>query len=177
MVTGEQIIRVAGIWLLLDLLQINALIIFYLIGLIAKGVVFYFVNDKYCFKHKFYFWQSVGAPVLAGITHCFVLMGLSALIWKGDMVSSGILFFVGILPTFPLYIFFYSFFGGWDSETLKELKLAAENSNFMKWFSWLLWKISDIAANISPLHDKFPIDIREQAMVEARKLTQLRVKL
>ncbi|MGL4370380.1 MAG: lipopolysaccharide biosynthesis protein, partial [Spirochaetota bacterium] len=177
MVIAEQIIRLGGAWLFIAKLQVYALIIFYLAALVAKGIAFYFINDRVCFKHAFYFWQSLAAPILAGAAHFAVLSGLACLIWSPNMVSSGVLFLVGILLSFPVYIIFFSFFGGWDDGSLDELRMGADNSSFMKWFAVAVWKLSSLAARISPLHNRFPITIRDEALAEAGMLTQRKVRL
>ncbi|HOU25257.1 MAG TPA: hypothetical protein PLN42_13560, partial [Anaerolineae bacterium] len=80
-------------------------------------------------------------------------------------------------PSFPLYAFFYSLFGGWDDDTLAELKRAAELSGLMKPLARLFWRASALGARLSPLHGRFPIDIRAEAMAEAELLTRERVRL
>lgn len=177
LVTGEQVIRVTLAWLLLERFQINALIFAYFVGLITKGVVAYLINHRACFPQRFYLWQSLAAPLLAGAAHYAVVRWVGGLIWKGDPITSVIIFFIGILVSFPLFAFFYAAFGGWDDDTLGELKRAAGLSNIMRPLAWVYWAASDLGARISPLHGRFPISIRAAALAEARSLTDERVNL
>ncbi len=177
LVAGEQLIRIILALLLVRRFQINGLIIAYFIGLLTKDIVAYFVNDRLCFPQRFYFWQSLGAPLLAGAAHYLVLRWLTGLIWQGDQVTSVLIFFIGILPSFPLFAFFYGFFGGWDDGTLEEVRQAVDWTNFVRPLAWLFWAASALGVRLSPLHNRFPIDIRPAALEEARSLTEERVKV
>lgn len=177
LVAGEQVIRIVLALILLRRYQINALIFAYFVGLLTKDIVAYFVNHRLCFPQRFYFWQSLGAPLLAGAAHYLVLRWLTGLVWQGDQVTSVLIFFIGILPSFPLFAFFYGLFGGWDDETLKEVRRAVDLTGFVRPLAWLFWAASALGARISPLHGRFPITIRPAAVEEARSLTEERVKL
>ncbi len=177
LVAGEQAIRIILALILLRRYQINALIFAYFVALLTKDIVAYFVNHRLCFPQRFYFWQSLGAPLLAGTAHYLVLRWLTGLIWQGDQVTSVLIFFIGILPSFPLFALFYGFFGGWDDETLAEVRLAVNLTGFVRPLAWLFWGASALGARLSPLHGRFPITIRPAALEEARSLTEERVKL
>ncbi len=177
LVFGEQVIRVILALLLITKLQITGLILAYFVGLLTKDIVAYFVNHKVCFPQRFYFWQSLAAPILAGVAHYFLLRWVTGFIWKSDQVSSIIIFFIGVLPSFPVFMFFYGLFGGWDSDTLAELKQAVDLTGFVRPLAWVMWASSALGARISPLNNRFPITNRPMAMEEARQLTAEKVKL
>jgi O-antigen/teichoic acid export membrane protein len=177
LVIVEQVIRIALALLLVRKLQITALILAYFIGLLTKGIVAYQLNHRICYPQRFYFWQSLAAPLLAGAAHYGVLRWITGLIWQQDQVTSIIIFLIGILFSYPLFAFFYGLFGGWDDATLGEVRHTVALSGFMSRMSWLFWAASALGARISPLHNRFPIDIRQAALEEARMLTQERVSL
>jgi O-antigen/teichoic acid export membrane protein len=178
LVTGEQIIRVVFALVLLQRFQVNALIIAYFIGLLTKDFVAYFVNDRLCFPQRFFFWQSIAAPLLAAGVHYLILNEISAFIWQGDQITSIIIFFIGVLPSLPVFMFLYGLFGGWDEATLAEFREAAAMTGPMRGMvEWMMVKPSALGARVSPLNNRFPISIRESAMVEARSLTEEKVKL
>ncbi len=177
LVFGEQVLRVILALFLVGRYQITGLIIAYFIALLSKDIVAYFVNHKLCFPQRFYFWQSLGAPLLAGAVHWALLRWVTGLIWQADQISSVLIFFIGVLPSFPVYLFFYGLFGGWDRATLDEFKLAAGLTGFVRPLAWTMWASSALGARLSPLNDRFPITNRETAMEEAKKLTEERVKL
>ncbi len=177
LVGSEQVIRLALAWLLLERFQINALILAYFIGLGLKGIVAYLVNHRLCFPQRFYWWQSLFAPVLAGAVHYGILRLVTGWIWQPDQVSSMAIFLIGILLSYPLFMFLYGLFGGWDDDTLADLERAVDLSSFMKPLAWLFWKSTALGARISPLHGRFPVGIRAEALEEARLLTVERVEL
>jgi O-antigen/teichoic acid export membrane protein len=173
----EQVLRIILAYILIVRLQIIALILAYFVALMTKNIVAYWLNHKLCFPQRLYFWQSIAAPLLAGIAHYLVLRGLGSLIWRGDQVTSIIILVIAILPSYPLFAFFYGLFGGWDDATLSEVGRAVDLSTFMKPLAWLFWKSTSIGAHLSPLHNRFPITNRKVALEEALSLTQERVNL
>lgn len=173
----EQSIRIILAYVLMPSLQINALIIAYIVAIMTKNIVAYIANHKLCFPQRFYFWQSLGAPILAGVMHFFVIRWISGLIWQGDQVTSIIILTIAILPSYPLYAFLYGLFGGWDDATLEEVHRAVDISTIMKPFAWLFWKSTGLGARLSPIHGRFPISIRQSAQEEAESLVHERVSL
>jgi O-antigen/teichoic acid export membrane protein len=173
----EQVMRIILAFALIVRLQIIALILAYFVALMTKNIVAYWLNHKLCFPQRFYFWQSVAAPFLAGIVHYIVLRGLGSLVWRGDQVTSVIILVIAILPSYPLFAFFYGLFGGWDDATLSEVHRAVDLSTFMKPLAWLFWKSTALGAKLSPLHNRFPITNRQAALEEAMSLTHERVNL
>jgi O-antigen/teichoic acid export membrane protein len=178
LVFSEQMIRVGLAFFLIARYQVTGLIIAYFVGLFSKGITAYIINHKVCFPQHFYTWQSLIAPLLAGIAHYWILRGLNSFIWKGEQLTSVLIFFIGILPSFPLYMFLYGFFGGWDKDTLIDLKDAVELTGSVKWLTrWGIYESTRLGARLSPLNNRFPITNRMLAMIEAKELTQEKVKL
>lgn len=178
LVFSEQVIRVVLAWILLARFQVTALIIAYFVGLTMKGVAAYFINHRLCFPQRFYVWQSLLAPILAGAAHFGILSLVNGLLWKGEQLTSVLIFFIGILPSFPLYAFLYGLFGGWDAATLAELKDSVALTGGARWLArWGFYEPTALGARLSPLNNRFPISIRAAAMAEARELTEERVKL
>ncbi len=177
LVFGEQVMRVILALLLLAKLQVNALIVAYFAGLLTKGIAAYFINHRTCFAQRFYFWSSIVAPLLAGGIHYAFLRWLTGLIWHADQLSSVLIFFIGILPSFPVYAFLYGLFGGWDAGTLAELREAVPFSGFMHRATWVFYAASALGCRVSPLHGRFPVTVREAALREANQLTLEKVPL
>jgi len=178
LVFSEQVIRVVLAWILLARFQVTALIIAYFVGLFAKGITAYFVNHKLCFPQRFYAWQSLVAPLLAAAAHYGILSAVNGFVWKGDPITSVLIFLIGILPSLPLFMFLYGLFGGWDKDTLDELKEAVALTGAMRWLTrWGFYEPTSLGARLSPLTGRFPITNRTEAMEEARKLTEEKVKL
>jgi O-antigen/teichoic acid export membrane protein len=178
LVFSEQLIRVVLALLLIARFQVTGLIIAYFVGLVSKGIAAYLINHKVCFPQRFYVWQSLVAPLLAGAAHFGILSVLSGFLWKGEQITSVLIFFIGILPSFPLYIFLYGLFGGWDRDTLAEFREAVDLTGRARWLTrWGMYEPTALGARLSPLNNRFPISNRPQAMQEAKALTIEKVKL
>ncbi len=177
LIFGEQLIRVVLALVLLERLQINALIVSYFVALLAKDIAAYFINHRLCFPQRFYGWSSLVAPALAGGANYLLLRGLTGLIWQGDQVTSVLIFFIGILLSYPVFMLFYGLFGGWDDAALDELRQSVALSGLARPLAWLFWASTALGARLSPLHDRFPIDIRRAAQEEAAALTRERIRL
>jgi hypothetical protein len=177
MIAGEQIIRITLTIVLLPRFQINALIIAYIVGTLARGIAVYFINSRVCFPLRYYAWQSLAAPLLACAAHAVLLRWITGLIWQGDEITSILVFLVGILFSYPLYAFLYGLAGGWDDGTLDEFRRAGELLPFLRPMARLFWRSSALGARISPLHNRFPITIRGEALTEAESLTAEKVNL
>ncbi|MBE3040380.1 MAG: hypothetical protein IMZ62_16410 [Chloroflexi bacterium] len=178
LVFSEQVIRVVLAFFLIARFQVTGLIIAYFVGLFSKGIAAYIINHKVCFPQRFYIWQSLIAPLLAGAAHYGVLWSINSFIWKGDQITSVLIFFIGILPSFPLYMFLYGLFGGWDKDTLAELKDAVSLTGSVRWLTrWGMYEPTALGARLSPLNNRFPITNRAEAMREAKALTEEKVKL
>jgi O-antigen/teichoic acid export membrane protein len=174
---GEQGVRILLVLVLLEHFQIYALAIAYFVGVLLKDFVSYYVNHRYCFPQRFYFWQSLAAPLLAGVVHFAWLRWLTGLLWHQDQITSMLIFFIGIVPSFPIYMFVYSLFGGWDHDTLAELKQAVDLTGMFRPLVWVIWAVTWLGARLSPLNGRFPISIRQDALLEAQSLTAEKVKL
>jgi len=178
MVLLEQTIRISLMIILLVKFQIEALIIAYFVGLLIRGVVAYFVANKTCFPQRFYFWQSLGAPILSAGLHYLFLSVIAHFVWTGNDISSIILFFIALVPAMPVFFFFYALVGGWDDAGLEEVEEASHLTGFLYQVVRIVYVLpSKLGAKISPLHNRFPITNRVEAMQEAALLTEERVKL
>lgn len=177
MILGEQILRISLALILVGKYQVAGLIAAYLIAELVRGVAAFFVNSHYCFPLRYYPWQSFFAPLLAGTVQYLLLRWVTGLVWQDDPVTSIVILLIGLLFSYPVYTFLYGLFGGWDDATLAEMKRASDMMPFVRFMGWLFWRPSALGASISPLHNRFPISNRAEAMDEAAALTQEKVHL
>lgn len=177
MVTGEQIVRVTLAAVFLARFQIWALIGAYFVGLLAKDIVSFVVNNRVCFRQRLYMWPALAAPLLAGAAHYGVLRWLTGIIWQGDQITSVLIFFIGILLSFPLFAFFYALFGGWDEASLAELRRGGELAGIMRPLALLFWHASALGYRLTPIRGRGGIAIQQAAEEEAAGLMAERVEL
>ncbi len=84
---------------------------------------------------------------------------------------------IGTLLGLYIFAFLASWFGAFDDNTLDELKRATEMAKGFGFMAKPLYKVSEWATKISPLHNKFQISIFEEAAKEAEELTQEKAQL
>jgi O-antigen/teichoic acid export membrane protein len=174
---GEQLVRITLVVVLIERFQIYALVMAYMVAILLKNFTSYWMVNKYCFPQRYFFWQTLAAPIMAGVIHYSILRWLTGMVWQGGPLTSLLIYVIGLIPSFPVYAFFYALLGGWDDEGLADFRRAVDLSNFARPFAWILWRASEAGARISPLHGMFPISIYGEAMAEARSLTEERVGL
>jgi hypothetical protein len=106
-------------------------------------------------------------------------LGLIAkFVWQGDEISSILLFFIGLVPSMPVFFFFYALAGGWDDAWLEETVEAYQMTGFLRPVLNVIFVLpSKWGAKISPLHNRFPITMHAAAIAEAKLLTEEKVKL
>jgi hypothetical protein len=177
MVAGEQILRVTLAAIFLARFQIWALIGAYFVGLLTKGIVSFIVNDRVCFRQRLYLWPALIAPLLAGATHYALLRWVTGLIWRGDQATSALIFFIGILLSFPVFAFLYGLYGGWNEGGLVELRRGARLAGPVKPLALGFWRASVWGARLSPLKGRAAVPIQGAAEEEAGRLMAERVEL
>ncbi len=157
------------------------IIIGYCVGLFVKNIAVWYLIRKYIAAPKFYVWQTYIGPALAAVVNYILLEMLSRLLWGGidDIGSSALLFFIGVLPSLYIYSFVSGLSGTWDDNTLNEFKRASRMVRIrgLGWLSRRFYGSVALGARISPLHNRFPIDIYDEAMQEAKELTLAKKQL
>jgi O-antigen/teichoic acid export membrane protein len=164
-------------YLLVDRFQAYGLLALPFITTPVRILLSYYLNNRLCFPQRFFFWQSIGAPLLACVTHYGIVRVLTGFIWQSNEITSIIILVLALIPSYPIYSFLYGFFGGWDTNTLDVFDRATRLASFMKPFTRLFYRATALGARVSPLHGRFPITIHDEAMIEAETLTAERVSL
>jgi hypothetical protein len=155
------------------------IIVGYSIALVLKNIAMWIMIRRTISAPKLYLWQSYAGPSIAAIVNFIALELLAILFWQGEIVTSAILFFIGVLPSLYLYSFISGLTGTWDTRTVEEFKRASDMVT-MRGVGWLARRFYGsiaLGAKISPIHDKFPIDIYDEAMKEAEELTREKKQL
>ena len=155
------------------------IILGYVLGLILKDISAWILIRRTITAPKPYLWLSYIGPTIAALLNYIVLEIFSRLVWTNDIETSAILFLVATIPSLYIYSFFSGLTGTWDDETLAEFKRASEMVNIrgLGWLSRRFFGAVAIGAKVSPLHNRWKIDIYEEAMKEAEELTREKKQL
>ncbi|MFW9827902.1 MAG: oligosaccharide flippase family protein [Candidatus Thorarchaeota archaeon] len=152
-------------------------IIAYIPAVIIKDIVAWIIVRKKIVKFKTYPFKSFIAPAISAILNYIALFFVGELIWAiplGDkIINTAILFLLGIFVFMFFYAFLDGFLGGYDDNTLEEFKRATlmVTTRGIRIFPKTIRKVAKLGSKISPFHNKFKIDIYEEAMKEAYDLT------
>ncbi|MHA1167862.1 MAG: lipopolysaccharide biosynthesis protein, partial [Candidatus Hodarchaeales archaeon] len=172
----EQSLRAVLLVLLIPPMGIMAVPYAYLLPLIVKDALVWFLIRWKISNPKFYLYQKYIGPAIAGIIFIIIFEIIVGIFWKGDIVTSVLLFFTATLPGLYLFSFLTGLTGSWDDKTLEELRKGTRLA-VLTWLSVPLYKAVYYGSKISPIHGKFPIDIFSAAEAEAKELTLEKVKL
>ncbi|MHA1865745.1 MAG: hypothetical protein ACTSWZ_04485, partial [Candidatus Heimdallarchaeaceae archaeon] len=134
-------------------------------------------DDFFKFRWKDLWYQGVVTPLLSALALFGVLELLFSLIWKGEIITSVVILLIGIIPGLYLFAFFMGLFGGFDDNTLAEFKRSTDMVKGVGFMARPLYKLTEWGAKISPLHNRFPISIYNDAIKEAEELTKEKAKL
>ena len=173
----EFVIRaVLLIVLVMWLKDMIAVIFAYIPAVFVKGLVLWIVVKYKITDYKLYPFKSFLTPFLAAIGNYLVLSFVGDLIWTielGDKIlNTALIFIIGIFLFMYFFAFLDGLFGGYDDNSLKEFERAANlTKGRFGVFPKALYKAAKVGSKISPFHNKFKIDIYEEAMQEAYELT------
>ncbi|MHA1204538.1 MAG: lipopolysaccharide biosynthesis protein [Candidatus Heimdallarchaeaceae archaeon] len=134
-------------------------------------------DDFFKFRWKDLWYQGVVTPLLSALALFSVLELLFTVIWKGEIITSVVILLIGIIPGLYLFAFFMGLFGGFDDNTLAEFKRSTDMVKGVGFMARPLYKLTEWGTKISPLHNRFPISIYNEAIKEAEELTKEKAKL
>ncbi len=124
-------------------------------------------------------WQTLINPALAALANYFVLLGFAHAVWGGPgHVASAWLVVLGCLfGSLPVYMFASGLLG-WDRFALAEFRDAAElvPAPFGA-IARMAHRMVQLGSSVSPLQNRFPGRMVEEASAEAATLTALKAEL
>ncbi len=162
--------------LVIWLKDMTAVLFAYIPAVLIKDILLWLIIRYKISKYKIYPFKTFITPALAAIINYIVLFLVGELLWTIDLgdkiLNTAIIFLIGIFLFMYFYAFIEGILGGYDDNTLQEFERAA---NLVEGpigaLPKALYKMAKLGSKISPLHNKFKIDIYEQAMKEAYDLT------
>ncbi len=178
----EQIVRAAALYLLLStMLKMEAVVLAYIIALAIKDVLVLYLIRKKIHTWPWNPWQAFIAPALSAIVNYFIIRGIVFILvdrWLGyGIISAMLLFIIGLFVMEHVYSFFVGLFGGYDDNTMKELDRATKMVTGVRFLTRIYYNAALLGAKISPLHNKFKVEIYEEAQKEAEELTAIKKKV
>ncbi|MHA1791490.1 MAG: hypothetical protein ACTSVI_02530 [Promethearchaeota archaeon] len=166
----EQGTRATLLFFMIPDFQMLGVLWAYIPALIAKNIALWAFIYKHVTRPKPYFWVVWISPALSAllIYGCFEL--IAGFIWTGDIVSTALLFLLGIFGGLYLYAFLTGLLGHWDKNTLQELDKATRMVKIVGFMARSMYHATKVGCKISPLHDRWPLDVFPDAMRDAHEL-------
>ncbi|HVA79557.1 MAG TPA: polysaccharide biosynthesis C-terminal domain-containing protein, partial [Candidatus Binataceae bacterium] len=124
-------------------------------------------------------WQTLVNPVLAALGNYLVLHEFAIAVWRGPGHVGGtwLVILICLFGSLPVYMLISGLLG-WDSAALREFRDAAElvpapYGAIARMAHWLV----KLGSSVSPLHDRFPGNLAEEAAAQATELTALKAEM
>jgi len=168
---GETALRVGGLLVLAPRWGILGVVAAYLVALLLRGLVGWYVAQRLGLRIHVSIWQSVIAPGGAALILYNLERMAGEMFWRSAPVHTLFFLMSVLLAAVPSYGFLTAFLGGWDDGGLQELQRAVRLSSLGFPISWLLYQGVRLGAKVSPLHGQFPVELRDLAEEEAEALT------
>jgi len=173
----EQGLRALFLVLLIPPFGMLGVVYAYIPALAAKDITAWYLIRKYISKPKPYWWHTFIGLGIAALINYGALELFARLTWANDIATSLLLLFMATFVSLFFFGFFTGLTGSWDDNTLEELRVSIRLVKGVGIFAKSLYKAIELGCRISPLHNKFPVDLYSAAMEEARELTLEKKKL
>ena len=173
----EQTIRaILMIVLIIWLKDMTAVLLAYIPAVFIKDIIAWIIIRYKITNYRIHPFTTFVTPILAALINYIVLFFFGELIWMIDLgdklINTALLFIIGIFLFMYFYAFLDGLLGGYDDNTLKEFEKAASMvEGRIGSLPKTLYKAAKAGAKYSPFHNRFKIDIYEEAMKEAYELT------
>ena len=166
----EQVLRIGLFYLLIPRWQFYGFYLAMLITIVLKVVGAWIINHRKIIALRFFYWQMFVAPAAAGLFNFLLLRLLAGTLGWTGRTEVMVLFFGGALLSFFICFFFNGLAGGFDRALADELQQASRMTGFLRPLTILFYWSARAGWSLSPLHDRFPVTIHDEAMEEAREL-------
>jgi hypothetical protein len=144
-------------------------------AILFKTITAYVYIHRKIIPLKINYYQTFFVPVVSGL---FIFGILQIVLWGifpllelvfPFVVAIILVIFLLIIIILFGYLPLTALLGGWDTQSLLDFKRAAKMSGPSKWYVWRMYQVTEKVANMSKLHNKYPIH-SEEAIQEAREL-------
>jgi O-antigen/teichoic acid export membrane protein len=166
----EQLLRIGLFWFLIPRWQFTGYYLALLLTIALKVAIAWVLNHRLIVRVKIYFWQMFAAPAIAGLCNFALLRLLAAQLPLDGRLAVVVFFFCAALFSFLSCFFACGLAGGFDRQLAAELDEASRMGGVLRPLTRLFYYCARAGWGLSPLHNRFPMRIAEEALAEARAL-------
>jgi O-antigen/teichoic acid export membrane protein len=175
----EHVSRVILTWYLLQWYGFEGVFFAFLISSILRSIVAWPLMGYLVAWPSLSIWQTLVNPALAAFGNYVILRAFALAVWDGPghAGTGWIVVLLSLIGSLPIYMFLSGLLG-WDDASLAEFRDAAElvPAPFGA-VARMAHRVVQLGSSLSPLHDRFPGNLVEEAAADAAELTALKAEL
>jgi O-antigen/teichoic acid export membrane protein len=175
----EHVSRVILTWYMLKAYGFEGVFYAFMISSVLRAIVAWPLMGYLVAWPSLSVWQTLVNPILSSLGTYAIVRSFALAVWRGPghVGSAWLVVLVSLLGSLPIYMFLSGLLG-WDGASLAEFRDAAElvPSPFGA-IARMAHAVVQFGSKLSPLHDRFPGKLVEEAATEAAELTALKAEL
>jgi O-antigen/teichoic acid export membrane protein len=175
----EHVSRVILTWYMLQWYGFEGVFFAFLISSILRSIVAWPLMGYLVAWPSLSIWQTLVNPALAAFGNYVILRAFALAVWDGPghAGTGWIVVLLSLIGSLPIYMFLSGLLG-WDDASLAEFRDAAElvPAPFGA-VARMAHRVVQLGSSLSPLHDRFPGNLVEEAAADAAELTALKAEL
>ena len=175
----EHISRVVLTWYMLKWYGFQGVFYAFIISSVLRSIIAWPLMGYLVAWPSLSKWQTLANPALAAIGNYLILRGFALAVWggTGHVASAWLVVLFCLVGSLPIYMVLSGLLG-WDRASLAEFRDAAElvPAPFGK-IARTAHRIVEWASKMSPLNDRFPGNLVEEAAAESGALNALKAEL
>ena len=135
--------------------------------------------QKKIIKIRINVWQTIVAPTFACLGTWLIGTFFKIIMFDPLVETYGIIAGVASMIVLLVVLLVFGYFpihtllGGWDDDSMRDLRKAVVMSGPSKFIVYPMYKMIELSARVSPLHNKFKIDSSE-ALKQVEELLEMR---
>ncbi|HMB66116.1 MAG TPA: polysaccharide biosynthesis C-terminal domain-containing protein, partial [Patescibacteria group bacterium] len=175
----EQGVRALGLLIFIPRFGMAGVLFAYIPGLLSKDILLIVAIRKKIIAPKWHLWRIWGIPIVSALINYGLFELFARALWQNDILTTLVLFFLGIFGFINLFAVLTAWLGGWDETELMELKLARDIApKKLSIILRMLYASVDFGLGLkSPFKGKFPIELWEESQKEMNELQDLKKEL
>lgn len=175
----EHVSRVILTWYLLQWYGFEGVFFAFLISSILRSIVAWPLMGYLVAWPSLSIWQTLVNPALAAFGNYVILRAFALAVWDGPghAGTGWIVVLLSLIGSLPIYMFLSGLLG-WDDASLAEFRDAAElvPAPFGA-VARMAHRVVQLGSSLSPLHNRFPGNLVQEAAADAAELTALKAEL
>ncbi len=175
----EHVSRVILTWYFLQRYGFEGVFYAFIISSILRSIVAWPLMGYLVAWPSLSIWQTLVNPALAAVGNYVILRSFALAVWggPGHAGSGWLVVLLSLIGSLPIYMFISGLLG-WDDASLAEFRDAAElvPAPFGA-VARMAHRVVQLGSSMSPLNNRFPGNLVEEAAAEAAELTALKAEL